>query len=99
MFKAPGERKLSICRRDAPQEEQAFAEYGLRLTFEPIRFEFARWIAAKCPAERDGFIQAHPASMARDLHGAPVFLAASAFDLKYEQDTWPEIVFSDIKDN
>src|SRR2546426_11490767 len=22
--KAPGERKLSICRRDAPQEEQAF---------------------------------------------------------------------------
>ena len=24
MFKAPGDRKLSICRRDAPQEEQAF---------------------------------------------------------------------------
>ncbi|MGH6829895.1 MAG: hypothetical protein ACREDG_01930 [Methylocella sp.] len=42
---------------------------------------------------------AHPASTARDLGGAPVFLAASAFDLKYEQDKWPEIVFSDIKDN
>jgi peptide chain release factor 3 len=45
------------------------------------------------------FIHAHPASMARDLDGAAVFLAASAFDLEYEQDKWPEIVFSDIKDN
>jgi hypothetical protein len=62
------------------------------------RFEFARWIAAKCPAERDRFIHAHPASVARDLDGAAVFLAASAFDLKYEQDKWPEIVFLDIKD-
>jgi peptide chain release factor 3 len=79
--------------------ERLQAEYGLRVTFETSRFEFARWIAAKSPAERDRFIQAHPASMARDLDGAPVFLAASAFDLEYEQDKWPEIVFSDIKDH
>jgi peptide subunit release factor RF-3 len=77
--------------------ERLQAEYGLRVTFEPSRFEFALWIAAKSPAERDGFIHAHPASMARDLDGAPVFLASSAFDLKYEHDNWPEIVFSDIK--
>ncbi len=74
------------------------AEYGLPVTFETSRFEFARWIAAKSPAERDRFIHAHPASMARDLDGAPVFLAASAFDLKYEHDKWPDIAFSDIKD-
>src|ERR1700730_1073339 len=77
--------------------ERLQAEYGLRVTFEISRFEFARWIAAKSPAERDKFIHAHPASMARDLDGAAVFLAASAFDLEYEQDKWPEIVFSDIK--
>lgn len=75
------------------------AEYGLRVTFETSRFEFARWIAAKSPAERDRFVHAHLVSMARDLDGAPVFLAASAFDLKYEQDKWPDIVFSDIKGN
>ncbi|MCI0598923.1 MAG: peptide chain release factor 3 [Beijerinckiaceae bacterium] len=74
------------------------AEYGLSVTFEPSRFEFARWISASAAAERDRFIQAHPASMARDLDGAPVFMAASEFDLKYEQDKWPEIAFSDIKD-
>jgi peptide chain release factor 3 len=79
--------------------ERLQAEYGLRVTFETSRFEFARWVAAKSPAERESFIHAHPASMARDFDGAPVFMAASAFDLEYEQDKWPEIVFSDIKDN
>jgi len=54
------------------------AEYGLSVSFETSRFEFARWIGAKNPAEQDRFIQAHPASMARDLDGAPVFMAASA---------------------
>jgi peptide chain release factor 3 len=79
--------------------ERLQAEYGLRVTFETSRFEFARWIDAKNPAGRDGFIHAHPTSTARDLDGTPVFLAASAFDLKYEQDKWPEIVFSEIKEN
>ena len=78
--------------------ERLGAEYGLSVSFETSRFEFARWISAKNPVEQDRFIQAHPASMARDLDGAPVFMAASAFDLKYEQDRWPEIVFTDIKD-
>ena len=78
--------------------ERLEAEYGLAVSFETSRFESARWVDAKSPAERDRFIQAHPASMARDLDGSPVFMAASAFDLKYEQDRWPEIVFSDIKD-
>ncbi|MBO0733200.1 MAG: peptide chain release factor 3 [Methylocapsa sp.] len=74
------------------------AEYGLSVSFEPSRFEFARWISAPSPVARDRFIEAHPAAIARDLDGAPVFMAASSFDLKYEQGKWPEIVFSDIKD-
>jgi peptide chain release factor 3 len=78
--------------------ERLNAEYGLAVSFEISRFEFARWIGSKNPGELDRFIHAHPASMARDLDGAPVFMAASAFDLKYEQDKWPDIAFSDIKD-
>ncbi len=74
------------------------AEYGLDVTFETSRFEFARWISARDPSEQTRFIAAHPAAVARDLDGAPVFLAASSFDLKYEQDKWPGIGFSDIKD-
>jgi peptide chain release factor 3 len=79
--------------------ERLQAEYGVRATFEPSRFSFARWIAAKSTAERDEFIHAHPASVGRDFDGAPLFLAASAFDLKYQQNKWSEIVFSEIKDN
>jgi peptide chain release factor 3 len=74
------------------------AEYGLSVSFETSRFEFARWIDTKNPGEVDRFIHAHPASMARDLDGAPVFMAASAFDLKYEQERWQNIVFTDIND-
>lgn len=77
--------------------ERLNAEYGLSVSLETSRFEFARWISAKTSAELDRFIHAHPASMARDLDGAAVFMAASPFDLKYEQDRWPEVTFSDIK--
>ncbi len=75
------------------------AEYGLSVSLEPTRFEFARWIRAKDPGPRDEFVEAHRGSMARDIDGAPVFLAASEFDLKYEAERWPEIAFSSIKDN
>ncbi len=75
------------------------AEYGLAAAFEACRFEFVRWIASNIPGECDRFIGAHPSSMARDLDGAPVFMAVSCFDLKYEQDKWPKIAFSDIKDH
>jgi hypothetical protein len=36
--------------------------------------------------------------MAVDLDNAPAFMGASAWDLKYRQDQWPEVVFFDIKD-
>jgi len=78
--------------------ERLAAEYGLDASFETSRFETCRWITSKTAAELDKFIRAHPSSMAADLDGAPVFMASSAWDLKYEQDKWPEIVFSDIKD-
>ena len=36
--------------------------------------------------------------MAHDLDGAPVFMAASPFSLKYDQDRYPAVRFSDVKD-
>ncbi len=78
--------------------ERLGAEYGLPVTFEPSRFEVARWVTAKDKVQLEKFIQAWPASLADDLDGAPVFLATSQWSLKYEQDKWPDILFSDIKD-
>ena len=44
------------------------------------------------------FVSAYPSSLAADLDGAPVFLATSAFNLRYEQERWPKIAFTDVKD-
>ena len=42
--------------------------------------------------------RAYPSSLASDLDGAPVFMATSAFNLRYEQERWPKIAFADVKD-
>ena len=78
--------------------ERLAAEYGLAVTFETSRFELARWVNAESAAELEKFTRAYPASMADDLDRAAVYLAASAWDLRYEQEKWPDITFSDVKD-
>ena len=78
--------------------ERLMAEYGLPVSFEPSRFEVCRWVTAAEPLTLGRFLDAYPSSTATDLDGAPVFLASSAFTLKYEQDRWPEVQFSDVKD-
>ena len=74
------------------------AEYGLPVEFEPTRFEVARWVASGERVELDRFIDTHRSSMAKDLDGAPVFMAPSAFNLRYDQERWPQISFTDVKD-
>jgi peptide chain release factor 3 len=78
--------------------ERLQAEYGLPVTFETSRFEVCRWVSADDSNELEKFVRAYPSSMANDLDGAPVFLAQSAFSLRYDQERWPAIRFDDIKD-
>jgi peptide chain release factor 3 len=78
--------------------ERLNAEYGLPVSFEQSRFEICRWVSAKERADLDKFVDAYPSSMAADLDGAPVFMASSAFNLRYEQERWPQIAFADVKD-
>jgi peptide chain release factor 3 len=78
--------------------ERLNAEYGLPVTFEPSRFEVCRWVSSADNAELERFLDAYPSSVAADLDGAPVFMASSAFNLRYEQERWPKIAFRDVKD-
>jgi peptide chain release factor 3 len=78
--------------------ERLAAEYGLEVGFETPRFTLCRWVTATSPAELDKFVRAHPASMAVDLDGAPVFMVPSTWDLTYELERWPEVRFNDVKD-
>jgi peptide chain release factor 3 len=78
--------------------ERLAAEYGLPVSFEQSRFEVCRWVSSDDRAELDKFINAFPSSIAADLDGAPVFMASSAFNLRYEQERWPKVRFADVKD-
>ena len=71
---------------------------GLPVSFEQSRFEICRWVSSTEKGELDKFVAAFPASIAADLDGAPVFMASSAFNLRYEQERWPKIAFTDVKD-
>jgi peptide chain release factor 3 len=78
--------------------ERLSAEYGLPVSFEQSRFEVGRWVSSDDRVELEKFVSAYPSSIAADLDGSPVFMASSAFNLRYEQERWPKIVFTDVKD-
>jgi peptide chain release factor 3 len=78
--------------------ERLESEYGLPIAFEQSRFEVCRWVSSEDHTELDKFVAAYPSSIAADLDGAPVFLATSAFNLRYDQERWPKIAFADVKD-
>ena len=74
------------------------AEYGLQTRYEQSRFTVCRWINSKDPLKLKAFIDSHGSSIAADLDGAPVFMSTSAFQLNYDSERNPEIVFTDVKD-
>ena len=79
-------------------KERLQAEYGLPIDFETSRFTVCRWVESDKDAELDKFVNAHGSAMASDLDGAPVFMATTAFSLRYEEERWPDIRFTDVKD-
>jgi peptide chain release factor 3 len=79
-------------------KERLDAEYTLPVDFEPCQFAICRWISSSDRAALDGFVGSHRSAMADDLDGDPVYMASSAFSLKYEADRAPALVFSDVKD-
>jgi peptide chain release factor 3 len=79
-------------------KERMQAEYGLPVDFEPSRFTVARWITSPDKIALDQFVERHRSSMAADLDGAPVFMAPSGFELRYELDRADAITASEIKD-
>ncbi len=72
-------------------------EYSLPIIFETASYNTVRWISADKPAELARFIERNHSSVASDLDGDPVFLAASEFDLRWTRDKNPDIHFADVK--
>ncbi|MCE9522118.1 MAG: peptide chain release factor 3, partial [Alphaproteobacteria bacterium] len=74
------------------------AEYGLEVAFEQGLFETARWVACDDAVEMRRFLDAHQGNLADDRDGAPVFMAKSAWELRYSAERWPKIKFTATKE-
>jgi peptide chain release factor 3 len=73
-------------------------EYGLETKYETSRFTLCRWISSEDKAALKTFIDAHGSAIADDIDGDPVFMAPSAYSLRYDEERNTAIVFSDVKD-
>ncbi|MDC9700802.1 MAG: peptide chain release factor 3 [Alphaproteobacteria bacterium] len=74
------------------------SEYNLPIKLEASRFQVMRWIFSSNQNLLDQFMKSHHSSIAEDLDGIPVFMAASGFILNYEIEAQsPGIQFHDVK--
>ena len=72
-------------------------EYSLPMGFEQAPCEAVRWISADDPAKLKAFIDKNKSAIATDIDGDFVFLASSAFNLRWTAEKTPEITFKDVK--
>ncbi len=73
------------------------AEYKVAAALEPAPFDTARWLKGSDTALK-AFADFNMTSLARDRDGDPVFLARSAWDVGYQQERNPELVFGATKE-
>lgn len=73
------------------------AEYKVAASLEPSPFATARWLHGP-DAALASFEQFNRATLARDRDGDLVFMAKSAWDVGYQQEKNPELMFSATKE-
>jgi peptide chain release factor 3 len=73
------------------------AEYKVEAVLEASPFDTARWLKGTAPALEE-FASFNRSNLAKDRDGDPVFLARSAWDVGYQQEKNPQLVFSATKE-
>ena len=73
------------------------AEYKVEAVLEPSPFDTARWLKGSDAALK-GFADFNVSNLAKDRDGDPVFMARSAWDVGYQQERNPDLVFSATKE-
>ena len=68
------------------------SEYAVDALYEPVDIFTARWLRFPDEATRRKFERDEAASLAKDVEGNPVFLAANKYNLKLTLERWPSVV-------
>src|SRR5690606_10233557 len=73
------------------------AEYKVEAALDAAPVATARWLKGPAAA-LDDFAEFNRSHLAQDRDGDPVFLAKSPWDVGYQQEKNPELVFSATKE-
>jgi peptide chain release factor 3 len=73
------------------------AEYKVEAVLEPAPFDTARWLSGADSALNQ-FVSFNGGNMAKDRDGHPVFMARSSWDVSYQQEKHPDLVFGATKE-
>jgi hypothetical protein len=73
------------------------AEYKVEAMLEGSPFDTARWIKGSDALAIKTFADFNKSNLAKDRDGDPVFMARSSWDVNYQQERNPELVFSATK--
>lgn len=74
-------------------------EYGVEVRLMPSRFNCARWVTSKKPADLRRFMDANSNRMVTDAAETHAFLATSRFDLDIMQKKWESIEFHPMREH
>ncbi|MCB1878284.1 MAG: peptide chain release factor 3, partial [Chromatiales bacterium] len=75
------------------------SEYGVECVFEAIPVYTVRWVHGDDPQVLERFREKQHDQLALDVSGALVYMASSRVNLDLVRERWPEIVFSDTREN
>jgi peptide chain release factor 3 len=73
------------------------AEYKVEASLEASPFDTARWVRGSDAALK-GFTDFNKSNLAKDRDGDPVFMARSSWDVSYQQEKNPDLIFSATKE-
>ena len=78
--------------------ERIATENNLEVLFEASPWAAARWVSSDDAAKLSAFLDSNRSAVAKDLDGAPVYLAKNAWDVGYVSDKNPAIRFTKTKE-
>ncbi len=78
--------------------ERIATENNLEVLFEASPWAAARWLSSDDSAKLSAFLDSNRSAVAKDLDGAPVYLAKNAWDVGYVSDKNPAIRFTKTKE-
>ena len=74
-------------------------EYGVEARFAGSKYQVARWVTSRDPAEMKRFIDSNAHRIAFDVVDAPTFLASHRAELNVVQERWENVEFHALREH